>query len=132
MKTQKAVIVLTLCFTWSLVIPAQAHAPIMKHVPRLNAQALAFKQPKAYARLLIRGRGWTRADYVCVVKLWTHESNWNPKSKNKQSTAFGIGQLLNETSKLPAIQISNGLRYINSRYGNPCNAWKHWRTHYWY
>ena len=51
---------------------------------------------------------------------------------NPNSTAYGIAQMLNEDSSDPAEQISNGLRYIKHRYDTPCEAWKFWRSHYWY
>jgi hypothetical protein len=61
--------------------------------------------------------------YVCLNKLWTKESNWNPLAKNKRSSAFGIPQLLKLKEKDPFKQIDLGLKYIESRYTNPCNAW---------
>ncbi len=33
-------------------------------------------------------------EFHCVDLLWTKESQWNPRSDNKHSTAFGIPQLL--------------------------------------
>jgi hypothetical protein len=37
-----------------------------------------------------------------------------------------------QQSKCLNIQISNGLRYIEHRYKNPCNAWEFWKRNYWY
>jgi hypothetical protein len=54
--------------------------------------------------------------------LWGKESAWNPKADNPNSTAFGIAQMLGEDSTNPYVQISNGLRYIEHRYSNPCAA----------
>ena len=61
-------------------------------------------------------------EYLCIEKLWTKESNWNPKSKNKKSTAYGIPQLLNLKSSNPYVQIDAGLIYIAHRYGSTCKA----------
>ena len=60
--------------------------------------------------------------YLCLEKLWTRESQWNPKAKNKHSTAYGIPQLLKLKTKDPYKQIDAGLIYISKRYSNPCKA----------
>jgi hypothetical protein len=61
-------------------------------------------------------------EYSCINKLWTKESNWNPKSKNKKSTAYGIPQLLKLTTNDPYLQIDAGLKYIKHRYKDGCKA----------
>ena len=63
-------------------------------------------------------------EFHCVDLLWTKESQWNPQSKNKQSTAYGIPQLLKMKERDPFKQIDLGLRYINHRYVTPCKAWE--------
>jgi hypothetical protein len=61
--------------------------------------------------------------YNCINKLWTLESNWNPLSKNKKSSAMGIPQLLNMKETNPYLQIDLGLKYIDKRYSNDgCKA----------
>ena len=121
--------------TMSLLTPATA----LTHVPA-PGKTVALKRiapnarvnPKGYARFLLLGRGWGAREYGCLVNLWTRESNWNPRSKNSNSTAFGIAQMLVETSKDPAIQIRNGLRYISARYASPCGAYGFWQGRGWY
>lgn len=66
-------------------------------------------------------------EFICIYKLWTRESNWNPKAKNKESSAYGIPQLLKLKTQDPFRQIDLGLAYIAHRYETPCNAWKHWK-----
>ncbi len=66
-------------------------------------------------------------EFICLERLWTKESNWNPLSKNKSSSAFGIPQLLKLKTKDPYKQIDAGLAYIAHRYETPCNAWNHWK-----
>ena len=61
-------------------------------------------------------------EYSCINKLWTLESNWNPKSKNSKSSAYGIPQLLNLTTTDPYLQIDLGIKYIRSRYNSACIA----------
>ena len=60
--------------------------------------------------------------YLCLEKLWTRESQWNPRADNKRSTAYGIPQLLKLKTKDPYLQIDAGLKYIAHRYGTPCKA----------
>jgi resuscitation-promoting factor RpfB len=70
---------------------------------------------------------------VCLEKLWTKESNWRPKAKNKLSTAYGIPQLLKMKETNPYKQIDLGLRYIDKRYkGSPCKALAHHKEKGWY
>ena len=60
--------------------------------------------------------------YLCLEKLWTRESQWNPRANNKRSTAYGIPQLLKLKTKDPYLQIDAGLKYIAHRHGTPCKA----------
>ena len=84
-------------------------------------------EPKAYARQQLVSRGHARIQFECLNTLWTYESNWNPKSKNKHSTARGIAQMLNEKSSDPFKQIDHGIKYIEARYSTPCMALKFWK-----
>ena len=72
-------------------------------------------------------------EFRCVEKLWTLESNWRSKAKNKDSTAYGIPQLLKMKETKPEKQIDLGLKYINKRYkGSPCKALVHHKKRGWY
>lgn len=84
--------------------------------------------PHTYARRASR----SSSEYRCLRLLWTKESNWRHTAANPSSSAYGIAQLLGETSRDPKVQIDNGLRYIAHRYGTPCAAWAHWQHHHWY
>jgi len=66
-------------------------------------------------------------EFHCVDLLWTKESQWNSRSKNKNSTAFGIPQLLKMKETNPFRQIDLGLRYIRHRHLTPCKAWEYWK-----
>ena len=75
----------------------------------------------------------------CLINLWNRESGWNPNSYNKKSGACGIPQALpcNKISKSEGsndwkAQIRWGIKYVNGRYGSPCNAWKHFQSKHWY
>ena len=90
--------------------------------------------------ILMDEYGFTEKEYKCLNQLWTQESNWNYKSRNKKSGAHGIPQAL-PASKMnvvstdwrtnPVTQIRWGLRYISIRYETPCKALaKHKRSNY--
>lgn len=83
--------------------------------------------------------GWTEADFTGLVKLWSRESGWNPKSYNKYTGACGIPQAL-PCSKIAKAYGSNtwqnqvkwGLRYINNKYGSGAKAWAFFQNNGWY
>ena len=61
--------------------------------------------------------------YLCLDKLWTLESQWSPVSRNSNSSAYGIPQLLNLKETNPFKQIDAGIKYILHRYdGDSCKA----------
>ena len=95
-----------------------------------NAAPTTLKQ---FARMQsVSMYGWDKEQSVCLSQLWQKESSWNPRADNPRSTAYGVAQMLNEKSKNALVQIDNGLRYINQRYENPCNAWKFWKRKSYY
>ena len=108
-------------FAISNLTPAQAQAPI-HHQVRKIVKVQVRMTPKMFAYRLVQGRGWSPYQFTCLVELWRRESNWRPLAKNRKSTAFGIAQMLTETSRDPFIQIRHGADYIKARYGHPCNA----------
>ena len=103
-----------------------------------TGSALEYQQ---YAATVCSSYGWSQADVECLISLWNKESGWNPYAYNASSGAYGIPQAL-PGSKMASkgsdyqtnykTQINWGLSYINSRYGNPQNAWNHWLTKGWY
>jgi hypothetical protein len=85
--------------------------------------------------------GWGSFQFACLNKLWTKESNWRYKARNKSSGAHGIPQALPATKMEsigtdwrtnPVTQISWGLRYIEVRYETPCKAYKKFQRSRWY
>lgn len=84
---------------------------------------------------------WGDEQYSCLNRLWTKESHWNYKAHNYRSGAHGIAQALpavkmevisDDWRTNPVTQIRWGLRYIDIRYEDPCNAWAKWRSHRYY
>jgi hypothetical protein len=96
---------------------------------------------KVAKSILMDEYGFTEKEYKCLNSLWTQESNWNYKSRNKKSGAHGIPQAL-PASKMnvvstdwrtnPVTQIRWGLRYISIRYETPCKAWAKHKRNNWY
>jgi hypothetical protein len=89
-----------------------------------TAQSIAYNVMASF--------GFSPATYFgCLLDLWNRESGWVYDAENA-SGAYGIPQAL-PGSKMasagpdwqtnPATQISWGLGYIKSIYGNPCGAW---------
>jgi hypothetical protein len=96
-----------------------------------NADINAIDAYKIYAHIKIGNY----KEFVCLEKLWTKESNWRPKAKNKHSSAYGIPQLLNMKETNPYKQIDLGLKYIAQHRvykGDVCKALSHHRKHGWY
>ena len=95
---------------------------------------------KVAKSILIDEYGFNEKQYQCLNTLWTKESHWNYKARNKRSGAHGIPQALpaNKMSVVstdwrtnPVTQIRWGLRYITIRYETPCKALaKHKRSNY--
>ena len=96
---------------------------------------------KAIAADLVAARGWSAGQFDCLDSLWTKESNWKVRADNPTSSAYGIPQALPGSKMASAgsnwrtnahTQISWGLGYIADRYGSPCGAWSHSKSHNWY
>ena len=107
-----------------------------KHPVKAQTKA-TMEQKKANKIMAMRyakaGWNWDRTQRKCVYSLFMKESRFDHLAKNQQgSSAFGIGQVLKETSKDPAIQILNAYKYISHRYGTPCKAWSHSQRRNWY
>jgi hypothetical protein len=107
--------------------------------PRIKAiKTKATMEDKHRNRLMAMkfaryGWDWDASERKCIRLLFTKESRFDHLAKNQQgSSAFGIAQMLKETSKDPAVQILNAYRYIEHRYDTPCKAWKHSQRRNWY
>ena len=79
------------------------------------------------------GYGWKDKEWVCLDNLFIKESKYDNFAKNKTgSKAFGIGQLLGETSTDSTVQLLKTYKYIQHRYKTPCSAWRWHLHHNWY
>jgi hypothetical protein len=117
---------------------ARAEEPIVEVV-------LVERTPEAskvYAQSKLTDFGWnTPKQWQCLEDLWTKESNWRPDAFNKQAVyqngeklhAGGIPQILGlDPKETVETQIRRGFVYIESRYSNPCAAWRFWSNNFWY
>ncbi len=109
--------------------------------PEPTLVARTPEDARVYAKLLMTYWDWNPSQWSCLDSLWTHESNWRPNAYNKTPVyqngeklhAGGIAQILGvDPSMSVEDQVSKGFEYIQSRYGNPCSAWRWWQFHYWY
>ena len=120
--------------------PTPAPAPAPADNPNGMVHATP-EQAKLYAQAACAQLGWTGAMWEDLVNLWTRESNWRWNAENKSSGAYGIPQSLPANKMASAganwhedasIQITWGLSYIRSKYGNPSEAWKYSQKIGWY
>lgn len=78
-----------------------------------------------------------KEQFLCLTKLVGKESGWKASAQNPNSSASGLGQLLDSTySRLGMKQSDSGvaqlvatLSYIHRRWVTPCNAWQNWQKH---
>ena len=102
----------------------------VQNVPA-KADINAIDAYKIYAHIKIG----SYKEFNCLEKLWTKESNWRPKAKNKNSSAYGIPQLLKMKETNPYKQIDLGLKYIAKHRvykGSACKALNHHKKRGWY
>lgn len=104
--------------------------PLLKGKPAIEERTQATMAEKKANKALAKryawvGYGWKDMEWRCLDYIFTKESRYDHLAKNRQgSSAYGIGQLLKETSKDPAIQILHTYKYITKRYQTPCRAMK--------
>jgi hypothetical protein len=112
----------------------------------LGLQAADGSAPRAaqdIARAAMVEHRWDRAQFGCLLALWTAESGWSWSATNPSSGAYGIPQALpgwkmasagSDWLTNPATQVTWGLDYIESVYGSPCEAYTRFlaRSPHWY
>jgi uncharacterized protein YabE (DUF348 family) len=118
-------------------MPPPASSPDPAPAPVVASPSSA----QAIARSMVARRGWSSAQFSCLVSLWNNESGWHVTATNRSSGAYGIPQALPAT-KMASVgadwrtdattQITWGLDYIAQRYGTPCGAWDHELSSDWY
>lgn len=77
--------------------------------------------PESYAQQMVSDQ-----EYEALFELIMLESNWRPDAKNPKSSAYGLGQLLDQTWDLVGIEKSSNFKiqliathkYVMERYGS--------------
>ena len=134
----KKIITIFLVVTASVAIDDrffdQSHVGISPSVKdgQVSGTVVAFyeNEYQRYAIDLLTQAGKLE-QWTCLYTLWTRESNWNPRSLNRKSGAYGIAQFMPATWGLVGfkrtsngfVQVEAGLAYIQRKYGgNICKA----------
>lgn len=139
MKKRMIVLILMFIFAWTFPLThnVEVKVNIGKHLPKQEVQTKATPKQKYHNKVTAMryakaGWNWDRHQRKCAYSLFMKESKFDHLADNPRSTAFGIGQVLKETSKDPAIQILNAYKYIKHRYDTPCRALSHHSRKNWY
>lgn len=107
-------------------VKVKHHTTKPKPIPTQATWAEKKANKKLAMSFAHAGWGWDSKQQLCLKKLFTRESRFDNYAKNQRgSTAYGIGQMLNEKSSDPAIQLLHAYKYIEHRYKTPCNAYYH-------
>jgi hypothetical protein len=111
-----------------------------RHIRMRNGWAVQYHGHKRMAARMFKYHGWGHRQMQSLINLWNRESGWSTTAANA-SGAYGIPQALPGSKMSSAgpnwqynahTQIRWGLRYIDSCYGSPNNAWAHSQATGWY
>jgi hypothetical protein len=114
----------------SLFASQMALAAVVSQQVEMARSSVGAK--KVAKSIMLTEYAWGADQFNCLNRLWTKESHWNYKARNKRSGAHGIPQALpairmesisSDWRTNPVTQIRWGLRYIEARYDSPCGAW---------
>jgi hypothetical protein len=127
-------VILSISFPLNKTVDVQVKVSPRHHPIQTKATPEQKRANKIMARkYAIAGYGWDLIQQKCIHNLFMKESRFDHLAKNQRgSSAFGIGQVLNEHSLDPAIQILHAYKYIAHRYGTPCQAYNHHLRRNWY
>lgn len=123
------------------VVDAQAMALISLAAAQVESAREAKGAKEIAKQIIAQNYRWSARQFTCLDNLWTKESHWNYKARNKVSGAHGIAQALPATKMEivgtdwrtnPVTQITWGLKYIDERYEYPCKAWSKAKRSNWY
>ncbi|MFG2526017.1 transglycosylase SLT domain-containing protein [Streptomyces sp. NPDC048527] len=121
--------------------PASFHRTLRKFThggvqKSTHATVVTSGSPKTIARSIVPS-----SQFGCFSQIISHESSWNVHATNPSSGAYGLAQSLPGSKMASAgpnwhddatTQIKWALKYMDSRYGSPCDAWSFWQAHNWY
>ena len=105
--------------------------PLDEKLDTDNAQQTITPAPIRKPDFPVSARSYARSmvsveEYVALHELIMLESSWNPDARNRKSTAYGLGQLIDQTWKDLDIEKSDDFRiqliaahkYVMQRYGS--------------
>jgi len=90
------------------------------------------KQYVTYKEYALHLLGYNYKEFRCLEKLYTKESNWNPKARNGSHYGIPQGRSVWLKKQDGYAQVRWGLDYIGHRYGEPCIALNHWKAKGWH
>lgn len=72
-------------------------------------------------------------DIRCLMLLLHKESRFQVEADSPTSSAYGLFQQLHLKPGTPMRdQVTQGLKYLEARYGSACDAWEHSKNLGWY
>ncbi|MGH9123026.1 MAG: hypothetical protein ACRDYC_13975, partial [Acidimicrobiales bacterium] len=126
----------------ALAIPSAKGSPAAAGLTGSGPGGVNIDKNKSLGQSMAAAKGWTGAEWLSLLNLWTQESGWSNTAQNPSSGAYGIVQALPPTKlpfagqaaggSQPGPQITWGLDYIAERYGDPNAAWAHEMEMNWY
>ena len=88
--------------------------------------------PKQSAKAFAKSQIPSNKQWLCLNRLYSKESAWNPKARNGSHYGIPQGRSIYLKTATAHQQVIWGLRYISHRYQTPCQAWKHFKQRNWH
>lgn len=136
MKKRMIILILMFIFAWTFPLTHNVEVKVNIGKPLVKQTKATWEQKQYNKAMAMRfakaGWDWDKRQRGCIYRLFMSESKFDHLADNKHSTAYGIGQVLNERSKSPEIQVLHAYKYIESRYSTPCRAMAFHIRHKWY
>jgi len=88
--------------------------------------------PKQSAKAFAKSQIPSKKQWLCLNRLYSKESAWNPKARNGSHYGIPQGRSIYLKTASAHKQVIWGLRYIGHRYETPCQAWKHFQQRNWH
>ena len=126
---------------FALMIPADKPLEENKIVKGYVSSPVKVQQQRApitarsYARSMVSAE-----EFEALHELIDRESKWDSDAQNPKSTAYGLGQFLDQTWELVGVEKSADYRiqliashkYVMMRYGSWVKALEHHKRYGWY
>lgn len=131
-------VLLALSLQWNTAVVVSKPAVAVEQRTILTSRSAVDRvDAKTLAKELL-----TPKSFRCLSKIIAKESAWDATADNPDSSAYGVGQLLDATWKNLGMtktdnenaQLIATLAYISRKFGSggPCAAWSYWQQHHHY